>query len=148
MMNKIYKYLDSLELKNEIQSESISYLDEIELFCNRNRNILSNLPSTGQFEQMKSKRNPKDLLEYIKHQSEKSTNKSWKTKIKYENQNKKLDIMFYEFLIYKIYEIYKKCNKTVVEKIDDNKKDSDKFKLMVNYYIEYLSDHIKMSRRR
>lgn len=147
-MNKIDKYLDLLELKNEIRIDSIFYLDEIKLFCSRNRNILNNLPSTGQFERMKLKKDPEDLLEYVKHQSEKSTNKSWKTKVKYKNQNKELDIMFYEFLIYKIHEIYKKYNKIAVAKIDNNMKDSGKYKLVVNYYIEYLSDHIKMSRRR
>jgi len=145
-MNSIEKYLGSLDLKNRIRIDSISYLEEIELFCNRNGNTLNSLPSTGQFEQMKLIKDPKDLVEYIKHQYEKRTNKSWKTIVKYKKQREVLSIMFYKFLMYKIHEIYKYIQENY-KTTDHNEKGLDIFKLMVNYYIEYLSDNIKICRK-
>lgn len=145
-MNNIEKYLDSLDLKNRIRIDSISYLEEIELFCNRNGNTLNNLPSTGQFEQMKLKKNPEDLVKYIKHQYEKRTNKSWKTIVKYKKQREVSTTMFYKFLIYKIHEIYKYIQENY-ETTEHDERDLDIFNLMVNYYIEYLSDNIKICRK-
>jgi len=146
MMNNIEKYLDSLDLKNRIRIDSISYLEEIELFCNRNGNTLNSLPSTGQFEQMKLKKNPEDLVKYIKHQYEKRTNKSWKTIVKYKKQREVSTTMFYKFLIYKIHEIYKYIQENY-ETTECDERGLDIFKLMVNYYIEYLSDNIKICRK-
>ena len=129
-MKTIKEYLDSLDLDASIKLHTTLYLDEINEFCNKNKNKLSELPSTGQLEYMKLINQPEDLIEYIKHQSEKSTNKKWRTKVKHKDR----EVMFYEFLIDRIFNI------------DDNKKDSEKLKLMIKYFIEYLIDYIKMSR--
>lgn len=129
-MKTIKEYLDSLDLDASIKLHTILYLDEINEFCNKNKNKLNELPSTGQLEYMKLINQPEDLIEYIKHQSEKSTNKKWRTKVKHKDR----EVMFYEFLIDRIFNI------------DDNKKDSEKLKLMIKYFIEYLIDYIKMSR--
>ena len=144
MINNIENYLDSLYLKNKIRIESMAYLEEIELFCYRNRNILDSLPSTGQFEQMKLIKDPKKLMEYIKHQYEKRTNKSWKAMIRYKKKEEVLSTMFYKFLLYKIHEIYKTYVKENSETIEHNENNLNIFKLMVNCYLEYLSDNIKI----
>jgi len=130
-MKTIKEYLDSLDLDASIKLHTTLYLDEINEFCNKNKNKLNELPSTGQLEYMKLINQPEDLIEYIIHQSEKSTNKKWRTKVKHKDR----EVMFYEFLIDRIFNI------------DDNKKDSEKLKLMIKYFIEYLIDYIKMSRR-
>lgn len=129
-MKTIKEYLDSLDLDASIKLHTTLYLDEINEFCNKNKNKLNELPSTGQLEYMKLINQPEDLIEYIIHQSEKSTNKKWRTKVKHKDR----EVMFYEFLIDRIFNI------------DDNKKDSEKLKLMIKYFIEYLIDYIKMSR--
>ena len=146
-MNNIEKYIKSLEFKNRIRGKSILYLNEIKSFCNRNINILDNLPSTGQFEQMKLIHEPEDLVEYIKHQSEKSTSKRWKTIVIYKKQEEVLNIMFYKFLMIKIHEIYQKYTQENSEKINNHESGNKECKLMVNYYIEYLLDNIKMCRK-
>ena len=97
---------------------------------------MSSLPSTGQLEQMKLKKEPEELIGYIIKQSEKSTNKKWRTSVKHVDQNQK-DIMFYEFLIKKIFDLSE----------SEKDKDTEKFKLKVKYFIEYLVDYIKMNRR-
>jgi len=130
-MKTIKEYLDSLDLDASIKLHTTLYLDEINEFCNKNKNKLNELPSTGQLEYMKLINQPEDLIKYIIHQSEKSTNKKWRTKVKHKDR----EVMFYEFLIDRIFNI------------DDNKKDSEKLKLMIKYFIEYLIDYIKMSRR-
>ncbi len=130
-MKTIKEYLDSLDLDASIKLHTTLYLDEINEFCNKNKNKLNELPSTGQLEYMKLINQPEDLIEYIIHQSEKSTNKKWRTKVKHKDR----EVMFYEFLIDRIFNI------------DDNKKDSEKLKLMIKYFIEYLIDYIKMGRR-
>lgn len=129
-MKTIKEYLDSLDLDASIKLHTTLYLDEINEFCNKNKNKLNELPSTGQLEYMKLINQPEDLIEYIIHQSEKSTNKKWRTKVKHKDR----EVMFYEFLIDRIFNI------------DDNKKDSEKLKLMIKYFVEYLIDYIKMSR--
>ena len=55
--------------------------------------------------------------------------------------------MFYKFLIYKIYEIFKKYTQENSKKIDNHELSNEECKLMVNYYIEYLLDSIKMCRK-
>jgi len=133
-MSKIDTYLKSLELKNNIQESKILYLDEAEIFCKRNENILGNLPSNGQLEQMKLKDKWESLMEYIIDQSKKSTNKKWRTKINYEDRNRE-DDMFYEFLIKRIFNLSEK------------EEDPEKLKLTIKYFIEYLVNCIKMNRR-
>lgn len=135
-MKTIKEYLDSLDLEASFKTNKTSYLGKIEKFCNKNKNKLSNLPSTGQLEQMKLKKEPEELIGYILKQSEKSTNKKWRTSVKYVDQNQK-DIMFYEFLIKKIFDLSE----------SEKDKDTEKFKLKVKYFIEYLVDYIKMNRR-
>jgi len=135
-MKTIKEYLDSLDLEGSLKLYTTSYFDEMEEFCNRNKNKLSNLPSTGQLEQMKLKKEPEELIGYIIKQSEKSTNKKWRTSVKYVDQNQK-DIMFYEFLIKKIFDLSE----------SEKDKDTEKSKLKVKYFIEYLVDYIKMNRR-
>jgi len=135
-MKTIKEYLDSLDLEVSFKINTTSYLGEIEIFCSKNKNELSNLPSTGQLEQMKLKEEPEELIGYIIKQSEKSTNKKWRTSVKYVDQNQK-DIMFYEFLIKKIFDLSE----------SEKDKDTEKSKLKVKYFIEYLVDYIKMNRR-
>lgn len=130
-MKTIKEYLDSLDLDASIKLHTTLYLNEINEFCNKNKNKLNELPSTGQLEYMKLINQPEDLIKYIIHQSEKSTNEKWRTKVKHKDR----EVMFYEFLIDRIFNI------------DDNKKDSEKLKLMIKYFVEYLIDYIKMSRR-
>jgi len=135
-MKTIKEYLDSLDLDASIKLHTTLYLDEINEFCNKNKNKLNELPSTGQLEQMKLKKEPEELIGYIIKQSEKSTNKKWRTSVRYLDQNQK-DIMFYEFLIKKIFDLSE----------SEKDKDTEKFKLKVKYFIEYLVDYIKMNRR-
>ena len=130
----IKEYLDSLDLDASVKLHATSFIEEIDKFCNKNKNRLNELPSAGQLEQLKNEN--KDLIEYIIKQSEKSTNRKWRTKVKDKDQNREVEeVMFYEFLIKKIFGL------------GENENNSEKLKLMIKYFIEYLVDHIKMSRK-
>jgi len=133
-MMTIKEYLDSLDLDASVKLHATSFIEEIDKFCNKNKNRLNELPSAGQLEQLKNEN--KDLIEYIIKQSEKSTNRKWRTKVKDKDQNREVEeVMFYEFLIKKIFGL------------GENENNSEKLKLMIKYFIEYLVDHIKMSRK-
>ena len=80
-MITIKEYLDSLDLVASVKLHATSFIEEIDKFCNKNKNRLNELPSAGQLEQLKNENN------------------------------------------------------------------SEKLKLMIKYFIEYLVDHIKMSRK-
>lgn len=130
-MNTTEDYLDSLEKENDINIKSASYIEETGEFCKKNKDRLKELPSIGQLEQLKLKNEPKELIRYIIHQSEKTTNKSWRTEVFYRENNKDKKASFFEFLIERIFSISHKGGN-----IEECKR-----------FVEYLLDFLKMSRR-
>lgn len=123
MIKTIDEYLDSLSSEISIKLRSTRFIDEVKEFCKKNESNLNELPSTSQLEQLKLISNPGNLIKYIIDQSEKSTNKKWRTKVLYRGKN----CPFFEFLIDRIFTI--------------NEPEA------LKYFIEYFTDFLKMGRK-
>lgn len=133
-MNEIERYLDIKESENRNSGYSVDYLREIKQFCENgfNKSKLNQLPSTGQLEYLKLQPNFEKLFNYIIHQAEKRTNASWNVIVRDQNSKER---KFYEFLVARIYEIYKNSEGNVEARSN-----------RVKCFLEYLSDMIKLRR--
>jgi len=124
-MEPIDEYLGSLDSEILIGMKSIQYIDEVKKFFKENKSRLDELPSTSQFEELKLKNNLEDLIKYIIHQSERATNKKWRTMVFYNNRY----CPFFEFFIERVYSITSNAPE------------------LVKYFIEYFTDFLKMNRK-
>lgn len=114
---------DDFIKKVEEEHSSSPLLEEIEVFCKKNRWDIRNgkLPSISQLERLKHFNVVEDIFQYIVYQSTKGTHKLWLTAVDYEGEKP-----FYRYLLDQII----KYSRASQEK----------------YFIRYFIDYVKLTK--